>query len=109
MKKLKIKKGDMVFVISGNDKDLEKPRRVLEVYPDRMRLLVEGVNVRKRHTKPSQQNQQGGVLSKEMPIHYSNVMMSDSDKNPTRIGIRREDKGGKVASVRYAKTNGKDL
>lgn len=109
MRKLKIKKGDMVFVIAGNDKDLEKPRRVLEVYPDRMRILVEGVNVRKRHTKPSQQNQQGGVLSKEMPIHFSNVMISDSDKNPTRVGIRREEKAGRMTPVRYAKTNGKDL
>jgi large subunit ribosomal protein L24 len=109
MKKLKIKKGDMVFVITGNDKDLKKPRRVLEVYPDKMRVLVEGVNVRIRHTKPSQQNQKGGRLSKEMPIHYSNVMISDSDRNPTRIGIKRENKDTRSAAVRYAKSNGKDL
>jgi large subunit ribosomal protein L24 len=109
MKKLKIRKGDMVFVITGNDKDLAKPKRVLDIYPDKMKVLVEGVNVRIRHTKPSQQNQKGGRLSKEMPIHYSNVMLADSDRNPTRIGIRREDKGKKAVSVRYAKSNGKDL
>jgi len=109
MKKLKIKKGDMVFVITGNDKDLKKPKRVLEVYPEKMRILVEGVNVRIKHTKPNQQNQKGGRLSKEMPVHYSNVMISDTDRNPTRIGIKRDDKGERSASVRYAKSNGKDL
>jgi len=109
MNKLKIKKGDMVFVITGNDKDLSKPKRVLDVYPEKMRILVEGVNVRIRHTKPNQQNQKGGRLSKEMPIHYSNVLMSDTDRNPSRIGIRREDNGKRSASIRYAKSNGKDL
>ena len=109
MRKLKIKKGDLVFVIAGNDKDLEKPKRVLKVYPDRMRVLVESVNIRVRHTKPNQQNQQGGKLSKEMPIHYSNVMIVDSDKNPTRIGIRREKNGDKASVVRFARSNGRDL
>ena len=109
MRKLKIKKGDLVFVIAGNDKDLEKPRRVLEVYPDKMRVLVESVNIRKKHTKPSQQNQKGGVLSKEMPIHYSNVMIADSDKNPTRIGMKREKDGDRATVVRFARSNGRDL
>jgi len=105
--KLRIKKGDIVQVISGNDKG--STGRVLEVYSEKMRVLVEGVSIRKKHEKPSQRNQKGGIVSKEMPVHYSNVMIIDSDKNPTRIGVRTEDKGGKDVIVRYAKTNDKDL
>lgn len=103
--KLKIKKGDFVQVIAGND--LGASGRVLEVYPEKMRILVEGVNVRKRHTRPSQKNQKGGIVSKEMPVHYSNVQMLDSDKNPTRIGIRFDDKDEN--RIRYAISNGKLL
>ncbi|MBM2816630.1 MAG: rplX [Ignavibacteria bacterium] len=106
--KLKIKKGDYVCIISGNDKS-EKPHRVLEVYPDKMRILVEGVNLRSKHTRPSQQNQKGGIQKKELPVHYSNVMLLDSDKNPTRIGTRFEEKEGKLTPVRFARTNGNDL
>lgn len=75
--KLKIKKNDNVYVISGNDKDLSKTRRVLAVYPDKMRILVEGVNVRKKHMRPNAQNQKGGIVSKELPIHYSNVKLAE--------------------------------
>lgn len=71
--KLKIKKGDNVQVIAGNDKG--KQGRVIAVYPDKMRVLVEGVNVRKKHSRPTQANPNGGILTKEMPIHYSNVML----------------------------------
>ena len=105
--KLKIKKGDIVQVMSGND--IGKQGRVLEVYPETMRILVEGVNIRKKHTKPNQQNQQGGIISKEIPVHYSNVMMLDSDKEPTRIGIKREEKDGRKVSTRYAKSDEKPL
>lgn len=105
--KLKLKKGDIVQVIAGNDKGAVG--RILEVYPDKMKVLVEGVNVRKKHTRPTQQNPKGGIVSKEMPIHYSNVLILDSDKNPTRIGIRIEEKDGKRISIRYSKKNGKDL
>ncbi len=101
--KLKIKKGDTVQIIAGNDKG--ETGRVLKVYPHKMRILVEGVNVRKRHTRPSQSNQQGGILSKEMPVHYSNVQILDSDKNPSRIGVRIEGD----SKIRYAKTNDKAL
>jgi len=101
--KLNIKKNDMVIVITGNDKG--KIGRVLEVYPKVMRILVEGVNVRKKHSRPSQRNQKGGIVSKEMPVHYSNVMIVDSDKSPTRIGIRTEEKNGIQTTVRFAKTN----
>lgn len=107
MKKLRIKKGDIVQVISGSDKG--ESGRVLEVYPSKMRVLVEGVNVRIKHQRPSQDNQQGGRVEMEMPIHYSNVMLLDSDKKATRIGLRREQKGNREVAIRYAKTNGKDL
>jgi large subunit ribosomal protein L24 len=105
--KLKIKKGDNVEVIAGNDKGTRG--RVLKVYPEKMTILVEGVNVRKKHTRPNQQNPKGGILSKEMPVNYSNVMILDSDKKKTRIGIRMEDKGDKTEKVRYAISNDKDL
>jgi large subunit ribosomal protein L24 len=107
MMKLKIKKGDIVQVIAGNDKGVSG--RVLEVYPKKMRVLVEGVSIRKKHERPSQRNQQGGIVSKEMPIHYSNVLLQDSEKNPTRVGIKFEEKGGIKESVRYAKTNDKQV
>jgi len=108
--KLKIKKNDTVYVISGNDKG--KIGRVLEVYPEKMRILVEGVNIRVKATRPNPNNQQGGLVHKEMPIHYSNVQLIDSEKKPTRIGIKLSDKtkaDGKAMKVRYAKTNGKEI
>lgn len=80
--KLKIKKGDTVIVIAGNDKG--KTGRVIAVYPKKLRVLVEGVNVRKKHMRPSPAYPQGGIISKEMPIHYSNVMLIGPDGKPTR-------------------------
>jgi len=73
---------------------------------------VEGVNIRTKASRPSQANPQGGLIHKEMPIHYSNVQLIDSEKKPTRLGIRIDDKQkikGKPAKVRYAKSNGKDI
>ena len=105
--KLKIKKGDTVQVSAGNDKG--KVKRVLAVYPKEMRILVEGVNVRKKHTRPNQRNTQGGIISKELPIHYSNVQLIDSEKKPTRIGVSVEVKDGVRVSTRIARTNGKQL
>jgi large subunit ribosomal protein L24 len=105
--KLKIKKSDTVQIIAGNDKGVSG--RVLKVYPKTMRILVEGVNIRKKHQRPSQKNQTGGIISKEMPVHYSNVLLIDSDKLPTRAGIRFEEKDGKEIAVRYAKTNDKNV
>lgn len=107
MAKLKIKKGDTVKVIAGDDRG--KTGRVLEVYPKTMKILVEGVNIHKKHTRPNQQYPNGGIISKEFPIHYSNVMILDSDKNPTRIGIRVEERSGKRVKIRFARTNKKDL
>lgn len=105
--KLKIKKGDVVEVIAGNDRGTQG--RVLDVNAEKMRILVEGVNIRKKHSKPTQQNQTGGIVSKEMPIHYSNVQIIDSDKKPTRIAIDRKIVEGKPVSTRIAKSNGKVL
>ncbi len=105
--KLKIKKGDIVQVSTGVDKG--KTGRVMLVYPKKMKILVEGVNIQKKHTRPTQADPKGGIKSKEMPIDYSNVMMLDSDKNPTRIGIKIQGEGKKKQSIRYAKTNQKDL
>jgi large subunit ribosomal protein L24 len=79
--KLKIKKGDIVQVIAGANKGDQG--RVLEVYPDKMRILVERVNERSKHERPNPKNEKGGIVKREMPIHYSNVMLLDSDKNPT--------------------------
>lgn len=107
MKKLNIRKNDQVVVITGNDKGTTG--RVLEVYPKAMRVLVEGVNMRKKHEKPNQTNQQGGIIDIERPVHYSNVMLIDSDNKPTRVGKRIVERGGKTTSVRYAKTNQKEI
>jgi large subunit ribosomal protein L24 len=105
--KMKIKKEDNVIVIAGNNKG--ETGRVLQVYPKVQRILIEGINVRKRHTRPNQQSQQGGILSKELPIHISNVALMDSDKNATRVGFRIEEIDGKKVSVRYAKSNDKKI
>ncbi len=107
MKKLKIKKNDEVMVITGNYKG--KTGRVLEVFPKKDRVLVEGVNVRKRHMRPNNQYPQGGIISKELPIHISNVMLLDSDGNPTRVYYQKEEVNGKIISVRYAKSNNKKI
>ena len=87
MAKARIKKGDLVIVVSGKSRDMSKPCRVLEVIPANSRVLVEGVNMIKRHTRPNpQKNVKGGILERESPIHVSNVMPIDPEsKRPTRI------------------------
>ncbi|MCC5915549.1 MAG: 50S ribosomal protein L24 [Balneolaceae bacterium] len=104
-KKLKVKKGDQVEVIAGNDKG--KRGRVLFVYPKRERVLVEGINMRTHHEKPSQENPQGGRLKKEGAVHISNLMVIDpTTDEPTRIGRKRIEEEGGGRWVRYAKTSG---
>ena len=101
--KFNIKKGDSVVVITGDDKDLKKPRKVLEVFPDDARVLVEGVNIITRHTKPSAQNTKGGLVKKEASVHISNVMLWDAKKSePSKVKRTRE--GGKL--VRVSKKSG---
>ncbi|ANB58158.1 ribosomal protein L24 [Anoxybacillus sp. B7M1] len=99
-----VKKGDKVQVISGKDKG--KQGVVLAAFPKKNRVLVEGVNIVKKHAKPSQVNPQGGIISKEAPIHVSNVMPLDPKTGtPTRVGYKLVD--GK--KVRYAKKSGEIL
>jgi large subunit ribosomal protein L24 len=89
-----VKKGDKVMVISGKDKG--KTGTILTAYPKQNRVLVEGVNIVKKHSKPSQANPQGGINSQEAPIHVSNVMPIDPKTgNPSRVGYKTVD-GNKV-------------
>lgn len=104
-KKINIKKGDEVLIIAGNDKG--KRGRVLFSYPSREKILVEGINMKTHHEKPSQENPQGGRLKREAAIHVSNVMVIDpTTDEPTRIGRKRIEEEGGGRWVRYAKTSG---
>jgi large subunit ribosomal protein L24 len=108
--RMKIKKNDTVMVIAGNDRG--KTGKVLKVFPKESRVIVEGINLRKRHTKPSQKNPQGGILEKEAPIHISNVMIIDPKTNePTRIGAKviLDEKTGKKKIARISKASGEML
>jgi len=107
---MKIKKNDMVMVIAGNDRG--KTGKVLKVFPKKSRIIIEGINIRKRHTKPNQKNPQGGILEKEASIHISNVMMLDPKSNePTRLGaqIILDEKSGKKKRARVSKLSGEML
>ncbi|MDR0792851.1 MAG: 50S ribosomal protein L24, partial [Chitinophagaceae bacterium] len=84
--KFKIKKGDIVVVTTGDDKDLTKPRTVKEVIVEDGKVIVEGVNIVTKHTKPTAQNTRGGIIKKEAPINISNVMLWDAKAGaPTKI------------------------
>ncbi|MBT2649905.1 MULTISPECIES: 50S ribosomal protein L24 [Bacillaceae] len=99
-----VKKGDKVVVISGKDKG--KQGTILSAFPKQNRVLVEGINIVKKHSKPSQLNPQGGIISKEAAIHVSNVMPLDPKSGkPTRVGYKIEN--GK--KVRVAKISGESL
>lgn len=101
--KFNIKKGDSVVVIAGNDKDRTQPRKVLAVYPQKSRVLVEGVNIVTKHNKPDAQNPQGGIVKQEAAIHISNVMLWDAKaKAPARIKRERKDS----SFVRISKKSG---
>lgn len=107
---MKIRKEDNVIVIAGNNKG--KTGKVLKVFPKTNRVIIEGVNLRKRHTKPNQNNPQGGILEIEAPIDASNVMLLDPKKNePTKIGkkIIIDDKTGKKVRERVSKLTGEML
>ncbi len=104
---MKIKKGDTVVVIAGKDKGARG--KVIQAFPQRERVLVEGVNRIKKHTKVSRSErgaQSGGIVTQEAPIHVSNVMVVDSDGKRTRVGYRFGDDGKKV---RISRQNGKDI
>lgn len=96
--KYNIRKGDTVVVIAGDDKDLKKPRQVLEVIIEKGRVVVEGVNIITKHTKPSAQNTKGGIVKKEAPINISNVMLWDAKAGaPSKITRTRDN--GKLVRI----------
>jgi large subunit ribosomal protein L24 len=117
MAKSRIKKGDTVQVISGPKESKGKTGKVIAVYTDTERVLVEGINRIKKHTKVGQSNRgakTGGIITQEAPIHLSNVMLVDPEtKKPTRVGIRTEtverDGRSKTVRIRVAKRSGKDI
>jgi large subunit ribosomal protein L24 len=101
--KFNIKKGDNVVVIAGDDKDPKKARKVLEVYPDESKVLIEGVNIITKHTKPSAQNTKGGIVKKEAKVHISNILLWDA-KAGGATKIKRSRENGKL--VRISKKSG---
>jgi large subunit ribosomal protein L24 len=104
---MKVKKGDTVLVIAGKDKGARG--KVIQAYPTRDRVLVEGVNRIKKHTRVTQTQrgaQSGGIVTQEAPIHVSNVMVIDSDGKPTRVGKKTTEDGKRV---RISRRNGKEL
>lgn len=97
--RFRIKKGDLVQVISGRDKG--KTGKILSVVPDRQQVFVEKLNFIKRHTRPNQQNRQGGIIEKEAALHISKVMLvCSSCEKPVRVGIRKLDDGNKLRVCR---------
>ncbi len=101
--KFNIKKGDNVIVIAGDDKDLKKPRKVLEVIIDKAKVLVEGANIITKHSKPTAQNTKGGIVKIEAPMAISNVMLWDA-KAGVGSKIKRSRENGKL--VRTFKKSG---
>ncbi len=104
---LKVRKGDTVLVIAGKDKGARG--KVIQAYPETNRVLVEGVNRIKKHTKVSTTQRgakTGGIVTQEAPIHVSNVQVVDSDNKPTRVGKRVDENGRRV---RFSRRTGKDL
>lgn len=105
-KKLHIKKGDTVIVISGNSKGHKG--KILEIFREKEKAIVEGANMISKHTKPNSANPQGGIIKKEAAIHISNLMLVDpANGNPTRIGRKINEKTGKL--VRYSKKSGEEI
>ena len=104
---MKVKKGDTVQVIAGKDKGAKG--KVIQAYPDTQRVLVEGVNRIKKHTRITQNQrgaQSGGIITTEAAIHISNVMLVDGDGKPTRVGKNVTDEGKRV---RISRRSGKEI
>lgn len=104
---MKIHKNDTVMVIAGNSRG--KTGKVLKVYPDEGRIIVEGVNIIKRHTRPNQRNPQGGIVQRESPINASNVMLLDPKSGePTRVGakITVDETTGRKKRLRVSRQTG---
>ncbi len=106
--KLRVRKGDMVIVTAGNDRG--KKGKILKTYPDRNKIVVEGIAFMKRHTKPNMKVPQGGIVERERPINASNVLVIDPKTGePTRIGYRTLTVEGKKQRVRYSKKSDETL
>jgi large subunit ribosomal protein L24 len=104
----KIKKEDMVLVIAGDDRG--KKGRVLKVFPDKNRVIVESVNMVKKHTRPTQKMPQGGIMGVEAPIHISNVKLIAPKSNvATRIGFRVLKDGSKVRYCKHPDAGGEEV
>ena len=104
---MKIRKNDNVVVIAGNARG--KKGKVLKVFPETERVIVEGVNIRKRHTRPNQRNPQGGIVQREQSIHVSNVMLVDPKSGEaTRVGTKltSDELSGKKKRLRVARASG---
>lgn len=108
---MNIKKGDTIYVIGGNSKG--KTAKVLHVFPDTDRIIAEGINMMKRHTRPTQRNQKGGIVTKEGTIHRSNVKLyCGSCSSPTRVAFKMIDSKGdskSKAKMRCCKLCGAEL
>ncbi|TAL59284.1 MAG: 50S ribosomal protein L24 [Bacteroidetes bacterium] len=105
MAKLKIKKGDTVKVVAGDDKG--KQGRVLSVNKETLRAIVEGINMATKHTKPTAKNTKGGIIHQEASVHLSNLMLIDAQGNTTRVGRRIDETTDKL--VRYSKKSGEAI
>ncbi len=105
MAKIKLKKGDTVKVTAGDDKG--KQGRILSVDKKTSRVLVEGINMATKHTKPTAKNTKGGIVHQEAPIHISNLMFVDLKGNTTRIGRKIDETTNKI--VRYSKKSGETI
>lgn len=104
MSNIKIRKGDTVYVRSGEDRG--RTGRVLRVIRDKQRAVVEGINIVSKSTKPSAKHPQGGIIKMEAPIHISNLSLIDPKTGkPTRVGIKREN----GVKVRYSKKSGEEI
>ena len=103
----RIKKGDKVVVIAGRDKG--RSGEIIEMHRDEGRALVRGVNMVKRHQRQSA-SQEGGIISKEAPVHLSNVALADpKDGKPTRVGFKFVGKGDDRKKIRFAKRSGVEI
>ncbi|MDF1544303.1 MAG: 50S ribosomal protein L24 [bacterium] len=103
-----IKKGDTVYVRAGQEKG--KTGKVLHVFPRKMMVLIEGVNMRKKHQRPTQKSPKGGVISLESPVHISNIgIYSSTLSGPTRVSMRTIEDGGKKSRVRICRKTGEQI
>ena len=100
---MKLKKGDRVKVIAG--KDLGKDGVIMRVIPEKNKVIVEGVNIAKKHQRPTRATMQGGIIDKDMPIHVSNVALICGSCGATRLGYRFDDQGKKIRICRKCKAD----